>query len=92
MQSTTPATNIDRIVRLPECINITGLSAASIHRGIMNGTFPAKIRLGENSVGWRLSSILKWVEEREVVTVDNCKQVAPGAKRGRKPRNTSKEG
>ena len=86
MDSKTHATYIDRIVRMPECIKLTGRSAASIHRDIQKGTFPQKVRLGENSVGFRLSCILKWIEEREVVTVANCKQVALGAKRGRKPK------
>lgn len=76
----------DRIIRLPECCTITGRSAASIHRDENKGTFPARVRLGENAVGWRLSSVLLWVDSLEHVNTTNCKQVAVGSKRGRKPR------
>ncbi len=92
MNTKTPATNFDRIVRLPECTKISGRSAASIHRDEKKGTFPRRVRLGDHSVGWLLSSLLRWIAEREEVTSGNCKQVAPGAKRGRKPRNSIKEG
>jgi len=94
MDTQTPAcsTYVERIIRLSECTVITGRSAASIHRDEAKGTFPKRIRLGENSVGWRLSAILHWIAEREEVTSGNCKHVAPCAKRGRKPRNTPKEG
>lgn len=77
--------NCDRIVRQPECSKITGRSAASIYRDEISGTFPCRVRLGTNSVGWKLSSIQKWIDEREDVNPENCKQVAIGAKRGRKP-------
>jgi prophage regulatory protein len=77
--------NIDRVIRLQECCNLTGRSPSTIQRDERKGAFPGRIRLGENSVGWRLSAIQKWIDERETVTYDNCKQVAFGAKRGRKP-------
>lgn len=89
IHSLTSMGNIDRIIRLPECINITGRSAVSIYRDQQKGAFPLRVKLGANSVGWKLSSILKWLDDREEVTDENCCQVAPGSKRGRKPRNSS---
>lgn len=81
---------IDRIVRPAEVVEITGRSLASIWRDEQAGTFPAKVRIGQNAVGYKLSSIMKWVDSRETITAENVKPVAPGAKRGR-PRKTSAE-
>ncbi len=76
----------DRIVKERERREITATSAATAWRGEKAGTFPKRIRLGANSVGWRLSELMAWVESRQVSTPENAKPVAPGAKRGRKPR------
>jgi prophage regulatory protein len=53
--------DIDRIVRFPECIRLTGLSERSIYRKMANGTFPSHRQLGPNCVGWRLSDIRAWI-------------------------------
>ena len=78
---------LERIIRLKEVVAITGRSPASIWRDEQKGIFPSRVRLGENSVGWKSSDIQKWIANRERVTSANCTPVAPGAKRGRKPRN-----
>ena len=52
---------LDRIVRFPECEQLTGLSRSSIYRKMANGTFPSHRQLGPNCVGWRLSEILAWI-------------------------------
>jgi len=75
----------DRIVRPAEAVNITGRSLASLWRDEQAGTFPSKIRIGSNSVGYRLSSILAWMDSRETVTPENVKPICHGARRGRKP-------
>jgi len=75
----------DRVVRPAEAVVITGRSLASIWRDEQAGRFPKRIRLGENAVGYRLSDLQCWLDTREIVTSDNVKPVAPGAKRGRKP-------
>jgi len=79
----------NRIIREPERKKITGRSATSWWRDEQAGRVPHKVRLGENAVGWRLSEIMAWMESLQTVTPDNAKQVAPGAKRGRKPKNTT---
>lgn len=76
----------DRIVRPAEASAITGRSLASIWRDEKAGTFPRRIRIGENAVGYRLSSLQGWLDSRETITAENVKHVAPGCKtRGRKP-------
>lgn len=78
--------NADRIIRPKEATIITGRSLASLWRDEKAGTFPRRIQIGANSVGYRLSEITAWLESRQVVTPENAVNVAPGAKRrGRKP-------
>lgn len=80
----------DRIVRPAEATIITGRSLASIHRDEKAGRFPKRIRIGENAVGYRLSDLNAWLDER-ANSVEPVKQVAPGSRRGRKPRAAGME-
>jgi prophage regulatory protein len=75
----------DRIVRPAEQVIITGRSLASIWRDQQAGTYPPSIRIGQNAVGVRLSSLMAWLDSREVITAENAKPVAPGVRKGRKP-------
>jgi len=79
----------DRIVRPAEASAITGRSLASIWRDEQAGRFPQRIRIGENAVGYRLSSLQEWLNSRETITAENTKQVAPGARKGRKAKNAA---
>lgn len=54
----------DKILRLPEVIEIIGLSKATIYLQMRNGTFPQSIHLGANSRGWVLSEINSWLDQR----------------------------
>ena len=58
----------DRIVRIAEVAHMTGLSRPSIYRLTREGKdhFPPSIRLGANSIGWRLSAVESWLRYREV--------------------------
>lgn len=56
---------IDRILRLPEVIAVTGLSRTTIYDYIKNDAFPKQIRLTKQSVGWRYSVINEWLNSRE---------------------------
>lgn len=74
---------VDRIVRPAEAKVITGRSLASIWRDEKAGRFPQRIKIGQNSVGYRLSELMNWLDSRETVTTENVVPVAPGVKRGR---------
>lgn len=58
---------MDRIIRKPELLQITGVSIATIYRWIADGHFPAPVRLGPNATGWRESAIQEWLESREPI-------------------------
>lgn len=57
--------DLDRIIRLPELLRITGLSTASVYRQMADGHFPRPVRLGKNAVGWRASAVFAWLESLE---------------------------
>lgn len=59
--------NMERMLRLPEILEITGVSAATIWRWVNSGDFPAPVRLGSlrtRSIGWRSSEVQHWLDTR----------------------------
>ena len=47
---------MERIMRIPEVVEVTGLSKTTIWRRVKSGDFPPPVRLGSlatRSVGWR---------------------------------------
>lgn len=59
-----PKLDVDRIVRAQELHEITGLSRTTIWRLENKGSFPRRLALGANSVGWRLSEVKKWMDTK----------------------------
>ncbi|MCB1762180.1 MAG: AlpA family phage regulatory protein [Gammaproteobacteria bacterium] len=55
------------ILRRREVERVTGLSASTIRRKEISGEFPARIRLGPNSIGWRADEVTQWIDERKRV-------------------------
>lgn len=53
----------NRLLRLPEVMEITGLAKATIYKWMRLGTFPDSVKLGSASA-WRESDIRKWVADR----------------------------
>ena len=51
----------DRIIRLKTVINHSGLSRSTVYRKISEGTFPQKVKLSLNGVGWRESELNRWI-------------------------------
>jgi len=59
-----PESAPDRILRSPEVQDMVGLSRQSIWRYEKYGKFPKRIKLGDISVGWKLSEVQQWISER----------------------------
>lgn len=59
----------DRILRLRQVMDKTGLSKTSVYRlsGDADSDFPESVRLTEKTVGWRESAVDAWVNSRKVV-------------------------
>ena len=52
------------ILRLPKVKAITGLSRSTIYLRMSEGAFPGQVNLGSRAVGWLVSEIQQWVDER----------------------------
>ena len=51
---------IKRIYRLPDVMNMTGLSRSSIYLRISTNEFPKPVKLGRRAVGWPEDTIIAW--------------------------------
>lgn len=54
----------DKILRMKQVIEVTGLSRSTIYNFIKAGTFPPPRKLGLRAVGWPASAIFEWVATR----------------------------
>ncbi|SQD79599.1 helix-turn-helix transcriptional regulator [Moritella yayanosii] len=54
----------ERIIREVDRRYITSISRTKAWQLEKEGLFPKRIRLGNRSVGWKLSELLEWVENQ----------------------------
>lgn len=54
----------NRIIRLPEVINRTGLSRSTIYEYIKTDMFPKQIKLGIRAVGWYEDDVNEWLQSK----------------------------
>ena len=57
-------TTAPRFLRLPEVLQITGMSKTFIYDRINDGTFPKQIQLGSRTVVWNEQEVIKWMEDQ----------------------------
>jgi prophage regulatory protein len=81
-----PALNAQRLLRLSEVMTMIGLGHSSIYNYVAAGTFPAPIKVGENSVRWKLADILAW-RARISDAGAPAERKESGASRSRRPRS-----
>lgn len=55
----------DRVLRLPELVQRSGLSRATLYRRIASGRFPPLMDLGGQARGLRESQFLTWLANLE---------------------------
>jgi prophage regulatory protein len=58
-----------KMLRLPEVIEMTGLSRMTIYRYEAKGEFPKRRRLGVNAVGWLEDEVNQWMQSRPSASV-----------------------
>jgi len=56
-----------RLLRIADVVQATGLSRMTIYRLERAGEFPARRRLGRNSVAWLDNDITDWIGSRPTV-------------------------
>lgn len=53
-----------KMIREPECKNLTGLSRTTRWRMEKSGQFPSRRQISEGTVGWLLTEIEEWLKNR----------------------------
>ena len=51
---------IKKMYRLPEVMDMTGLSRSSIYLRISTDEFPKPVKIGRRAIGWPEESIIAW--------------------------------
>ena len=61
----------DVILKVKQVVELTSLSQATIYRYLHdpNSDFPPRIKIGAGRVGWRASSIERYLNTRQLVTL-----------------------
>lgn len=54
----------EAILRLPQVIQVTGLSRSAIYDQISKSEFPTQIKLSARAAGWLQSEIYSWLEQK----------------------------
>jgi prophage regulatory protein len=55
------------VIRRKKLLELIGVSASTQWRMEKAGLFPARRRLNKNSVGWILSEVEEWINNREQI-------------------------
>lgn len=82
----------ERLLRRAEVLEKTGLSNSTLWRLEKSGGFPARRHISAGAVAWLETEIKAWMTGCKAVSTDTVKPVAPGAKRGRKPKAQVRKG
>lgn len=65
MNVPSPAPDTGGVIRWPTVRDLTGLSRSTVDRLERAGSFPRRVVLSRNIVGWYRSAVLAWVQSRE---------------------------
>ena len=60
----------NKIIRLSEVESKTGLSSSTIYLRIKEKQFPLSVNLGKRAVGWLVSDIEEWIDQRVKISRD----------------------
>lgn len=63
-ENTDMSNTIPWIYRYDDLKNLFKISRSSLARWESKGSFPKRIKIGENSIGWRSDEVRQWLEER----------------------------
>jgi len=54
----------NKIIRLNEVMDMTGLSRSTIYRMMDKEDFPLSTSLGERAIGWSMQEVQEWVQNK----------------------------
>jgi len=58
------AESIQRLLRLPAVLQVTGLARSTVYRMVAEHTFPAPVKLAKRAVAWRHDDVRDWTNGR----------------------------
>ncbi|WP_340574972.1 helix-turn-helix transcriptional regulator [Escherichia coli] len=58
-----------KLIRLPEVVEITGRSRSRIYDDIKADIFPRPVRIGRRAVAWVEQEIIDWIEEKKQLRI-----------------------
>ena len=61
----------DRLLRIGEVLEITGLSKSVLYEMVNRGDFPRPLRIGLRAVAWRQEDIQHWLDSLPPATGEN---------------------
>jgi len=57
---------MDRVIRVKELLKVLGIHRQTLYLWMKSGNFPRPIKLAPKCIGWRESTVEKWLQDREV--------------------------
>ena len=54
----------NKLYRLKQVLELTGLSRSSLYSLIKTGKFPEQINIGLRAVAWRARDVIDWIDSR----------------------------
>lgn len=57
---------MNRLLRLRQVMDQTGLGSSTIYRHIAAGTFPAPLKIGGHSARWLQADLERWIEQLQM--------------------------
>ncbi len=54
----------ERLIRIREVMDRTGLSRTVLYRKVQHGDFPPSVKLTTRCVAWRETEVDEWINER----------------------------
>ncbi|EKC6206615.1 AlpA family transcriptional regulator [Cronobacter sakazakii] len=52
----------NRLLRITDVINLTGLPKSTIYLKVKNNQFPSQVKIGSRSVAWVENEIQEWIK------------------------------
>lgn len=62
---------LKRIYRLPQVMEMTGLSRSSIYLAVSRNKFPKPMKLGSRAIGWKEEALAQWQQKIQETENEN---------------------
>jgi len=60
---------MERLIRMSEVVELTGLAKSTIYLMVSKGSFPSPLKIGERSVAWRETDLDVWLESKKKAAI-----------------------